>query len=244
MTIAIHQIETAVAVSKKLIAFYNANTGGAQVKKFSDRDTAERRCVKLAQELEAEGVLSSELFLAIANGTEAVAGYNPDQLNGFQAREAAKEAAVESVTGVTEVLKGSSEHLTQERACPGCGGTQDITAGRIVIRAGHQVLIDEDVFTCHPCGHEWGTPDAPAKKSVSTGLTRPEMAKSLKLDRAIQEVTTGHIYANACQVWKAGLVSSAQCDRLSATLYGAAKAGNRLMSVTVNGHVFTLANRV
>lgn len=70
---------------------------------------------------------------------------------------------------------------------------------------------------------------------------RPEMVKSLKLDRQILSVNSGIVYKNACQVWKAGLVSSAQGDRLSATLYGEAKKGNRMMSVSINGHVFTLA---
>lgn len=205
-------LNVTAATTAELLAFFNSHTGGAQVKKFADRKTAERRVNLLIAEMIEDG-----------------------DTEGYELT-AAEQAIVDAPAG-------SSEHLTQELACPECGCTQDITAGRIVNRKGHQVLVDEDVFTCHPCGHEWGTPDAPAKASVSTGLTRPEMTASLKLDRAIQEVTTGHIYANACQVWKAGLVSSAQCDRLSATLYGAAKAGNRLMSVTVNGHVFTLANK-
>jgi len=54
-------------------------------------------------------------------------------------------------------------------------------------------------------------------------------------------VHSGIVYKNACQVWKAGLVSASQGDRLSAVLYGAAKQGNRLMSLTLNGHLFALA---
>lgn len=197
---------TAVTTAE-LLAFFNANTGGAQVKKFADRKTAERRCQALADEMFAEENTDAEVDTAIE---EIVALVSPE---------------------------------CAELTCPNCGSTQDITNGRIVIRAGHQVLVDEDEFTHHGCGFVWGTPDAPAKKSASTGKVRPEMTASLKLDRAIRDVASNLIYANACQVWKSGLVSSSQCDRLSAVLYGAAKTGNRLMSTTVNGRVFTLANK-
>ena len=102
-------------------------------------------------------------------------------------------------------------------------------------------MVDEDtVAGCHNC--DWVQDDGKVAKSpVSTGKLRPAMVASMKIDRQIIEVTTGLIYKNACQVWKAGLITSSQCDRLSATLYGAAKQGNRLMSLSVAGHVFTLA---
>ena len=102
-------------------------------------------------------------------------------------------------------------------------------------------MVDEDtVAGCHSC--DWVQDDGKkAHRTTTPATVRPAMAASLKLDRQILEVTSGKTYANACQVWKAGLVSSAQGDRLSAVLYGAAKAGNRLMSLTLNGHTFTLA---
>ena len=275
MTIAIHQIETAVCVSTKLLGFYNANTGGAQVKKFADRATAERRCIKLAQELDAEGVLSSELFIAISQGTAveqhpdyAAAVAHPDNIAAAEREIATRAlegedmstATVDPVTSaivkaqppapIDYIRTEASDLLVKQLAhavhhagdCPSCGGTQDITSGRIVERAGHQHIVDEGYFMCHSCGHEWGTKDNHYVRPNGKPITsRPAMAASLKLDRQIVSVASGIIYKNACQVWKAGLVSSSQCDRLSAVLYGAAKAGNRHMSVTVNGHVFALA---
>jgi hypothetical protein len=65
------------------------------------------------------------------------------------------------------------------------------------------------------------------------------MVTSLKLDRRIVHTDTGTTYANACQVWKAGLVSASQGDRLSSVLYTAAKNNDRVTTV-VNGHTFRL----
>lgn len=78
------------------------------------------------------------------------------------------------------------------------------------------------------------------KSSTPVGVSRPAMAESLKLDRRIVDLTSGVVYKNACQVWKANVVSSSQCDRLSALLYGAAKNGDRELVASVNGHNFTL----
>ena len=47
------QIKTATMA--ELLAFFNANTGGAQVKKFSDRKNAETRVSKLMDEMIADG---------------------------------------------------------------------------------------------------------------------------------------------------------------------------------------------
>lgn len=69
---------------------------------------------------------------------------------------------------------------------------------------------------------------------------RPAMVESMKLDRRIVDLTAGVVYRNACRVWKAGVVSSSQCDRLSSVLYSAAKNGDRNVVVSINNHSFTL----
>ena len=96
-------------------------------------------------------------------------------------------------------------------------------------------------YECLGCGEEFGPEIAPlAVRTVKAMGPRPAMVESLKLDRRIVHVETGEVYANACRVWKAGLVSSSQCDRMSAALYGAAKR-NDFSAVKVNGHTFVLA---
>lgn len=197
----------AAATSAELLTFFNANTGGAQIKKFADRPTAEKRVQKLVDEMLAE------------------------------------ENIVPNVEVQTPAL--NVEMIpTAERAddaCPSCGATLDITSGRIVERFGKQALVDEGVFTCHGCGHEWGTPDTPAKKAkVSVYKTvRNNMVSSLKLDRRIVHVETDTVYPNALQVRKAGLMSPSQADRLSSVLYTAAKKNDRVTTV-INGHTFRL----
>lgn len=216
-------MNVSTATTAELIAFFNANTGGNPVKKFADRKTAERRVQALVDEIasEAPAVISPDLR-------------NPGDVFG-SAIEAAKVSKPDSTLAKVEFTP-SYNH----RVCPKCGST-DIFNGRT--KGG--LVVDEDtVAGCHNC--DWVQDDGKAseKPSTPTGKLRPEMAASLKLDRQIKDETAGIVYKNACQVWKAGLISSSQCDRLSATLYGAAKQGNRLISVSINCHVFTLANKV
>lgn len=212
-------MQVSTATTAELIAFFNANTGGAQVKKFADRKTAERRVQALVDEI------ASEAPAVISPGLR-----NPGDVFG-SAMEAAKVSKPDSTLAKVEFIP-SYNH----RVCPKCGSTE-IFNGRT--KGG--LVVDEDTVTgCHNC--DWVQDDGKVAKSpVSTGKLRPAMVASMKIDRQIIEVTTGLIYKNACQVWKAGLITSSQCDRLSATLYGAAKQGNRLMSLSVAGHVFTLA---
>lgn len=206
-------LNVTTATTAELLAFFNANTGGAQVKKFADRKTAERRVNLLIAEMIEDG----------------------------DAHTAETAPAAKTMANIGSAISGGVHNYL----CPHCGVDLNNGVGHHLQEVnGKYVKHTNFEFECLACGGEFGPSITVKKPSVSTGATRPEMTKSLKLDRAIQEATTGHIYANACQVWKAGLVSSSQCDRLSATLYGAAKAGDRLLSVTINGHVFTLANKV
>jgi hypothetical protein len=211
-------INITTATSAELLAFFNANTGGAQVKKFADRKTAERRVSALIAEMVEDGDA----------GVVTVEEPAITDLNTM--REEASRPYGYTVHGHDN--------------CPHCG----IHLSNGVGEDGQEVNgkpIKHDAFQyeCLGCGAEFG----PAIKNHyvrpnGAPLTsRPAMVESLKIDRQIISVASGIVYKNACQVWKAGLVSASQGDRLSAVLYGAAKAGNRLMSVTVNGHVFALA---
>lgn len=196
----------ATATTAELLAFFNANTGGAQVKKFADRKTAERRVLALIAEIAEE-----------------------------QAETAAPEVAepVVAETPIVDKFIPSYNHTV----CPKCGSSEIYNG-----RADNGIVVGEDeIAGCHTC--DWVQDDRKAQKpAVSTGKARPAMAESLKLDRRITHVETGTVYENACRVWKAGLVSASQGDRLSATLYSAAKKGD-YVSLTVNGHTFTLTAR-
>lgn len=200
---------TRAATMSQLLAFFNANTGGAQVKKFADRPTAEKRVQKLVDEMAAEELVEETV-----------------------------EVVVDHSAANTRIATMLAAEVSGD-ACPNCGATQDITSGRVINRFGHQVLVDEGLFTCHSCSHEWGTADKAAEATAAYRTVRNNMVTSLKLDRRIVHTDTGSIYANACQVWKAGLVSASQGDRLSSALYTAAKNNDRVTTV-VNGHTFRL----
>lgn len=236
-------INVTLATTAELVAFYNANTGGAQVKKFADRKTAERRVNLLIEEM----IQDSDLE-ALNDYSKGASQVLADEIGSEEPAQAEiSESNQDLPADYAPLVAPVGSNLTHEAhdyLCPHCGVDLNNGVGEHLQEVnGKPVKHDKYQFECLACGGEFGPVIKPAKVSVSTGKTRIEMAKSLKLDRAIQEATTGHVYANACQVWKSGLVSSSQCDRLSATLYGAAKQGNRLMSVTVNGHVFTLVNK-
>lgn len=244
-------INVASATTAELLAFFNANTGGNQVKKFADRKTAERRVQALVDEMAEE--------IGFGDKLEEDERMEPDstdiQIMQLEAAVAlGKKLAVTEPTGrMTLVQEAYPEDVLKDLrivksggysgdVCPNCKATQDITAGRVIVRAGHQHIVDEDYFMCHCCGNEWGIKDSKSAKVAHKVGPRPEMVASLKIDRRIVDLLTGEEYANACQVWKAGLVSSAQGDRLSAVLYGAfKKTGKRDAICKVNGHSFRLA---
>jgi hypothetical protein len=243
---------TRAATMSQLLTFFNANTGGAQVKKFADRPTAEKRVQKLVDEMAAEEFEPAEVaFFAAQRAVELA---HPDNIAAAEREIATRQAEGEDMSDatidpVTSAIVNHSAANTRIAAmlaaevsgdaCPNCGATQDITSGRVINRFGHQVLVDEGLFTCHSCSHEWGAADKAPKAAAAYRTVRNNMVTSLKLDRRIVHTDTGSIYANACQVWKAGLVSASQGDRLSSVLYTAAKNNDRVVTV-VNGHTFRL----
>ena len=179
------------ASTAELLNFFNANTGGAQVKKFADRQTAERRVQALINEMKAEA---------------------PDF---YQACELAAEKE--------EALAVASETLAVIHA--------SVAFPKLNAAEKAKLATVELVETGHPNAKFL---------SAKTG-PRAEQSKTMKLPRAIVDLTAGIEYKNASAVWKAGVISSSQCDRLSGILYMAAKNGDREKVAEVNGHNFTLA---
>jgi len=135
-------------------------------------------------------------------------------------------------------------------SCPHCGvhlSNGYTTYEDLKSDKNHDVNVKDMTheYMCLGCGGNFGpalqhAPKTP-KASATPATKRPAMAESMALDRTILDTTDNVTYKNAFAVYKAGVVSSAQCDRLSAVLYAAAKAGDRTATVEVNGHVFTLA---
>lgn len=241
-------INVASATTAELLAFFNANTGGNQVKKFADRKTAERRVQALVDEMAEEIGFGDKLEEDENFGVDfleymAAPGHEHDQDdNGDLTKPLGSDDFAEVTEDVLKDLRIVKSGGYSGDVCPNCKATADITAGRVIVRAGHQHVVDEDYFMCHSCGNEWGIKDSKSAKVAHKVGSRPEMVASLKIDRRIVDLLTGEEYANACQVWKAGLVSSAQGDRLSAVLYGAfKKTGKRDAICKVNGHSFRLA---
>ena len=89
------------------------------------------------------------------------------------ARIQAAEAKIPApVADKAEVAQ--TNYLAEFHACPSCGGTQDITSGRVVVRFGKQEVIDNDYFTHHGCGHSWGTKDVKASKKAPVSKGTPK----------------------------------------------------------------------
>ena len=129
--------------------------------------------------------------------------------------------------------------------CPSCGIHLDNGVGHDGQDVNGKVIRHKHFeYECLGCNTEFG-PLVRRARPVASGAKvgpRPAMVESLKLDRRIVHIDTGVVYKNANCVYKAGLVSSAQGDRLSSVLYRAAKAGNRQEHVVVNNSTFRLAD--
>ena len=223
-------INVRTATMAQLVEFFNANTGGNPVKKFADRPTAEKRVGKLIEEMAAD------------------IGYGDKQEEDerkhaeFQAGEFGRLEGLEPEVEDDGTVSGFSVHGLIN--CPSCGIHLCNGVGAHGDEVNGKYIKHEHFeYVCLGCGAEFGPALPTVKKVVAHKVgPRPEMVKSLKIDRRIVDLLTGEEYANACQVWKAGLVSAAQGDRLSAVLYGAFKTtGKRDATVAINGHTFRLA---
>jgi hypothetical protein len=224
------------ATAQELLKFYNDNNSPL-VKRFSDRKTAERRCQETADRLNAAHNLASIISTQWAQADAAKAsGVDHSASNArIAALVAPRHPDAASVHGYDQHGQIKCPHCGTHLS-NGVGTDRDEVNGRVIRHNTHQ-------FACLGCGEEFG-PVLSARRAarpVTPVGPRPQMVQSLKLDRRIVCVDTGAEYKNACQVWKAGLVSASQGDRLSALLYGAAKRGE-FPTVTVNGHAFKLLN--
>lgn len=206
--------------------------------------------------------MSTSLNVGSATSAELLSFYNAHSGLGQLKRFADRKAAEKRVTALlAERQFNVPTPLPEVRAkdaryirdfgvahCPSCrthlsngvGQDRQEVNGRII----HHKRLE---FQCLGCGEEFGplvgTTYAFARscKPPAPVNPRPAMSESIKLNREIKHEESGTIYGNANQVYKAGLVSSSQCDRLSALLYGAAKRGDRTLQVVINGHTFHLA---
>ena len=82
-----------------------------------------------------------------------------------------------------------------------------------------------------------------ARQKVEPSSARPEMQRSLRLNRTITCLGTGETWTNAHQMWVShpDWMTSSQQDRLTAQLYAAAKQGEQ-KQLTINGRTFMLVN--
>lgn len=196
--------------------------------------------------------------LQTATARELVAYYNAHSgrppVKKFQDRATAERRCAELAQSVvidpvetptTAALVAEAENhpysYTGHTECPHCGIDLRNGVGQHGDEVnGIRIKHEHRMYECLGCGEEFGPEVArPTNRVVKTVGPRPAMSASLKLDRRITHLDTGRVYANACQVWKAGLVSASQGDRLSALLYGAAKIGV-YSPVSVNGQMFIL----
>jgi hypothetical protein len=81
------------------------------------------------------------------------------------------------------------------------------------------------------------------ESAAGAAAPRPAMRASLALDRTLLCVETGETWKNAFRMWRAhpDWLTGAQVDRLTLTLYAAAKRGEAA-AVTINGRAFRLLN--
>lgn len=115
-------INVAAASTAELLAFYNANSGAAPVKRFSDRKTAERRVVALLADIEA----------AMPKKAPAAkkATYQQEYTNGVP-RCPQCGGSVDITTGeVVETKTG--QHIVNEHiaTCHPCGHEWDVHTGK------------------------------------------------------------------------------------------------------------------
>lgn len=161
------------------------------------------------------------------------------------AAELAAPQLIQAVEPVVEVDAGEGVHGYSTHGlthCPHCGTHLCNGVGEHMQEVnGTYVKHEKFQYECLGCGEEFGPEIQKRAASGKVAGPRPAMVESLKLDRRIVNLETNEVYANACRVWKAGLVSAAQGDRLSAELYKAAKTGDLHKQVTVNGRRFALA---
>lgn len=153
-----------------------------------------------------------------------------------------KSAGVDHVAGI--IL----EEMARHELCPHCldfAEPTSYTAPDVSI-----TINDEGICQCHECSTEYrvasGAVYTGGKGGAVAGRTNPTFANtmrtSLKLDRTVEHIETGEVYANCFRLFKeAGLMSNGQSDTLSHRLYSAAKRGEQI-TCEMNGGTYRLVN--
>lgn len=169
---------------------------------------------------------STDEEIAAAKTAELVALYNTHakkQIKKFK----------DHATAVARVTKMLDELSTAERLLdeepnhePEAYGTDDIPA------------------TPAPVSSPVPQAEAPATKQqrVTSPEAKAAIAASFKLDRETIELTTGEVFPHAGKIWTmygTEWMTYAQHDKLTRTLYGAAKKGERAV-FEINGRAFAL----
>lgn len=148
--------------------------------------------------------------------------------------------------GVEHVAHIVSELIAQKALCPHCLDFADETTWEPI----KKIESHDDHLHCLACGTDYreqsGAVYTGGKGGAVAGRTNPTFAdtmrSSLKLDRRVEHIETGEVYANCFRLFKeAGLMSNGQSDTLSHRLYSAAKRGEQI-TCEMNGGTYRLVN--
>ena len=150
--------------------------------------------------------------------------------------------------GVEHVSHIILEEMAKGELCPHCLDFSEETT--FSAPESSITINDEGICQCHECSTEYrvasGAVFTGGKGGAVTGRTNPTFAdtmrSSLKLDRRVEHIETGEVYANCFRLFKeAGLMSNGQSDTLSHRLYSAAKRGEQI-TCEMNGGTYRLVN--
>lgn len=193
-------IQISSASTADLLAFYNAHSGAAPVRRFADRKSAEARVSKLVERLAAE--------------QEAAAAAAPAAPAPAVRRLPARGKLAKMDREAAKVEKAAKKYCFSTDGCPVCGATADITAGRVIEKNGRQEVIREHEGTCHSCGAEFNVntgkpiraPKATDKASISASISAtwadPEVAAKRK-ERTSVRVDGEAIFSSVAKAFAA-----------------------------------------
>ncbi len=163
-------MNVSTATTAELLAFFNANTGGAQVKKFADRKTAERRVTLLLEEIADEKEIA-----AWHNGTK---GAESEVFGKLTDTRPLAQKIADKASGVNPFIP-SYNH----KVCPKCG-SKEIYNGTT---KGGKVVHEDKVAGCHRC--DWVQDDRkiarkPVAESLSVAIAKSWQDPSVKAARS------------------------------------------------------------
>jgi hypothetical protein len=206
-------LNVSLATTAQLLAFFNANTSGAAVKKFADRKTAERRVNALMAEMSQVDEVVEETASTIVTARDVgVTGFSVHgHRNCFHCGTYLKNGVG---THLQEVNGVEIQHDKFEFACLACGEE----FGPAITKTARKNL------------DELTRPQMQASLKLDRTIQCVETKETWKnAFRMWKE--------------HADWMTSAQVDRLTRVLYTAAKQPNPVAAtVTINGRTFKLVN--